>query len=109
DNTKEGKKREKKLANLADDLRLVRDQELLEAPDCPPVENYDLSYRDAFPWMYQPEQHLTVDEVIGWKEEKEDKEERPVKDNVRKLLFYDLKGEVAPEPDWKGKIFYAKD
>lgn len=101
---KDGKTKEKKLLAIAQDLDLGADQELLEAPECPPIEEYDFSYRRKFPWMHQPNLYLTVEEVLAWKEE----EEKPEKPEKRKVLIYNLKGQPVEPPYNRGSIVYSE-
>ena len=104
---KEGKTKEKKLSQLAADLGLSADEELLEAPECPPVEEYDFSYRNKFPWMFKPEIHVTVAEALEWKEEGAEEKDEEKKEPQRKVLIYDLNGEVADPPFYKGSLIFS--
>ena len=107
-NTKDGRTKEKKLSDVAYDLGLSFDQALVEAPECPPVEEYDFSYRDKYDWMYKPEIHLTVDEVLQWKAQDSEEKEKEAKEEKRRLVCYDLEGEVMPTPEYKGNLYYSE-
>lgn len=103
---KDGKTKQNKLKDIAKELQLSGEQELLEAPECPPVEEYDFTYRFKFPWMHQPSIHLTVEEVLAWKDDKAADEEE--KEPKRKVLIYDLEGETVTPPLFKGSLIYSE-
>lgn len=65
------KKREGILNEIAHDLDLYGDQKLVCAPDRPkPFGDFDYSYRKKFPYLFRPEKHITLPEVLEWKEAK---------------------------------------
>lgn len=104
---KGGKTKKMKLKAIAKDLELDGEQELLEAPECPPIEEYDFTYRSKYHWMYKPSVHLTLEEVLAWKEEKDEKEEEE-KPPKRKVLIYDLEGDTVSPPLFKGSLIYSE-
>jgi hypothetical protein len=63
------KKREGILSEIARDLDLYGDQRLVCAPDRPkPFGDFDYSYRTKYPWLFQSQKHVTLPEVLEWKE-----------------------------------------
>ena len=103
---KGNKKKRELLLGVARDLSLALDQELLEAPECPPIEEYDFSYRNKYPYIFRPDLHVSVDEALSWKEEKPD-EETEKKAPPRRTVAYALDGEPTPLPTFRGSLFYC--